>query len=112
MSDIHYKTNLTFAQQVELMKYAKSICQTWIYEELHSVRREPVEKDFDEALAIFEEHKTHFCVIFRGVMKHHQYLEVSMSDFKQPCSFLWIYLDPSHIPEFCKDFPARNANAN
>jgi hypothetical protein len=107
MSDVHYKTNLTFAQQIELMKYAKSICQTWIYEELEcsiSCMRRRVEKDFDDALVIFKEHKTHFCVIFRNVMEHHKYLEISMSDFKTPSSFLWIHLDPSYIPEICKDF--------
>lgn len=107
MSDVHYKTNLTFAQQVELMKYAKSICQTWIYEQLDcsvSCQRRQVEKSFDDALAIFEEYKTHFCVIFRGIMPHHKYLEISMSDFKHPASFLWIHLDPSYIPEICKDF--------
>ena len=107
MSDIHYKTNLTFTQQVELMKHAKSICQTWFYEQLDcskSARRMPVEKDFDEALVIFKEYKTHFCVIFRGVMKYHQYLEISMSDFKTPSSFLWIHLDPSYIPEICANF--------
>lgn len=107
MSDIHYKTKLTFDEQVELMKYAKSICQTWIYEELDcsiSCQRRQIEKDFDEALAIFKEHKTHFCVIFRGAMPHHKYLEISMSDFKIPSSFLWIHLNPSHIQEICKDF--------
>ena len=109
MSDIHYKTNLIFAQQVELMKHAKSICQTWIYEQLDcsvSFRRMSVEKNFYEALALFEEHKTHFCVIFRGVMPCHQYLEISMSDFKRPSNFLWIHLDPVHIPEICKNFKA------
>ena len=107
MSDIHYKNDLIFDQQIELMRYVHSICKVWIYEELDcskSFLRQPIEKNFEDALNIFKEHKTHFCVVLRGVMQHNKYLEISMSDFKNPSSFLWVHLDHSHIPEICKNF--------
>lgn len=108
MSNIYYKTNLTFKKQIELMKYAYSICENWIYEELDcskSYLRKKVDKNFEDALSIFKKHKTHFCVIFRDVIEDdNKYLEISMTDFEAPSHFLSINLNQSYIPEICKDF--------
>lgn len=109
MSHTAYDTrNLTLEQKEDILRRAKEVCDTWWVDELDcnkSFHRQRIDMDFDEIMEKLEP-GTHFVIIHR----HHDpenYLEIvfrTMAD--TPDYFLWIQLDPKHIPEFTKDTPA------
>ena len=86
------------------MRRAKEVCDTWWVDKLdcnESFHRRCIEMDFEEALEKLQQ-DTHFVVLHRH-WTNEDYLEIAYRTMSgTPDYFLWINVDPKHIPELTK----------
>jgi len=77
-----------------------------------SLHRLPIEVDFEEYLLHLDDPKVFFTVIWRMTLEP-SYLEVSfrtMDSVEAVDYFLWINVEPQHIPELVKGFSVHAFN--
>lgn len=99
---IHYNTTrLHPKEKVDLLNRAYALCTTWWVDILDcskSFRRQRIDMSYEEIMSKYtgsDLHVIHRCL--KGVENH---LEVGFRIFDDTCDyFLWLILDPVHIPE-------------
>lgn len=99
----HFKTQpLTFEQRRDILLRAKEKCRHWwadILDCRKSWFREKIDMSFDDIMAKYTR-EAHFSIIHRNLLPE-DFLEIGFRTAgPSPDYFLWIVLDPKHIPEF------------
>jgi hypothetical protein len=112
MNQSYNVRHLSAEAKKDLCRRAKAVSYEWWADKLdcgQSLHRRPIEVEFEEYLHHLDELKTIFTVIWR-MTKVPSYLEVGFRAMGEVDYFLWIHVEPQHIPGLVQGFSVHAYN--
>lgn len=98
-----YRTlHLSIEEKIDLLRRAMQVCEHWWVDILDCSKswcRQKIDMSFDEIMSMYD--GSHLSVIHRDLFpENHLEIGFRIGEPLGPDYFLWIILDPKHIPEF------------